>query len=80
MRLKVLMPRLGAEMTKGTIIEWFKKEGDQVNLGEPLFLVNTEKAEIEVEAEISGILTEILVPDAEQEVPVGETIAIIETQ
>ena len=79
MRLKVLMPRLGAEMTKGTIIEWFRKEGDQVNLGEPLFLVNTEKADIEVEAEASGILTGILVRDAEQEIPVGETVAIIET-
>ena len=78
MEIKVLMPRLGAEMTKGTIIEWFKKEGDQVNLGEPLFLVNTSKAEIEVEAEITGILTRIMVRDADQEVAVGETVAIID--
>ena len=44
MEVEVVMPQLGSEMTKGTIVEWFKKEGDRVNKNEALFLVDTEKA------------------------------------
>lgn len=80
MEVEVTMPQLGSEMTKGTIIEWFKKEGDQVNKGEALFLVDTEKAAIEVESEVTGVLKKILASDKEQEIPVGQTIAIIETK
>jgi 2-oxoglutarate dehydrogenase E2 component (dihydrolipoamide succinyltransferase) len=73
------MPRLGEEMTKGTIAEWYKKEGDLVYNNEPLFLVETEKANVEVESEITGILKKILVSKNE-EVPVGQAVAIIETE
>ena len=78
MEVEVNMPRLGSEMTKGTIVEWFKKEGDQVNKDEALFLVDTEKAALEVESEVTGVLKKILVSNKEQEVPVGQAIAIIE--
>lgn len=80
MEVKVIMPQLGSEMTKGSIVEWFKKEGDTVNKNEALFLVDTEKAALEVEAEVTGVLKQILVTDSNQEVPVGNTIAIIETE
>ena len=80
MEVEVRMPRLGDEMTKGTILEWFKKEGDKVKKNEALFLVDTEKAALEVEADATGVLKKILVSDSKQEVPIGDTIAIIETE
>ena len=80
MEVEVVMPRLGSEMTKGTILEWFKKEGDQVSKNEALFLVDTEKAAIEVESEVAGVVKKIMASDEKQEVPVGQAIAIIETE
>jgi pyruvate/2-oxoglutarate dehydrogenase complex dihydrolipoamide acyltransferase (E2) component len=77
MEVEVIMPRLGQEMTKGTIVEWYKAEGDQVEEGEPLFMVDTEKATMDVESEAAGILKKILVGENE-EVPVGQVVAIIE--
>jgi pyruvate/2-oxoglutarate dehydrogenase complex dihydrolipoamide acyltransferase (E2) component len=79
MEVEVIMPRLGQEMTKGTIIEWYKKEGDRVDKDEPLFLVDTEKATIDVESEVVGVLKKILVKENE-EVPVGQVVAIIEKE
>ena len=79
MEVEVIMPRLGQEMTKGTIVEWYKKEGDQVEEGEPLFMVDTEKATMDVESEASGVLKKILIGENE-EVPVGKVVAIIETE
>ena len=80
MEVEIVMPRLGSEMTKGTVVEWFKKEGDRVNKDEALFLVDTEKAALEVESEVGGVLKKILVSDKKQEVPVGQPVAIIETE
>jgi len=76
MDVEVIMPRLGQEMTQGTIVEWYKKEGEQVEQGEPLFQVDTEKATMDVEAEVSGTLKQILV-DVDKEVPVGQVVAIL---
>ena len=80
MEFEVIMPRLGEEMTQGTIVEWLKKEGDQVKEKEVLFLVETEKATLEVEAEVAGVLKKILVSETGKEIPVGQTVAIIETE
>ncbi len=80
MEVEVVMPRLGEEMTKGTIIEWLKKEGDKVEANEALFAVDTEKATMDVESEVSGVLKKILVTDSTEEVPVGQAVAIIETE
>jgi len=79
MEVEVTMPWLGQEMTKGTIIEWYKKEGDRVDKEEPLFLVDTEKATIDVESEVAGVLKKILVSENE-EAPVGQVVAIIEKE
>ncbi|MDH7601430.1 MAG: dihydrolipoamide acetyltransferase family protein [Armatimonadota bacterium] len=76
MAIKMLMPLLGQTMEEGTIIRWFKKEGDEVKAGEPLLEVMTDKVNMEVEAPESGILRKILAqPD--EVVPVKEPIAII---
>ncbi len=78
MEVEVIMPRLGQEMTEGTIVEWLKKEGDPVDKDEPLFMVETEKATMEVESEVAGVLKKIVVGES-QKTAVGEVVAIIET-
>jgi pyruvate dehydrogenase E2 component (dihydrolipoyllysine-residue acetyltransferase) len=72
---QVTLPRLEQGMESGTIVRWLKSEGDQVEKGEPLYELDTEKVTQEVEAEASGILLKILVPEGE--VAVGKTVAII---
>jgi pyruvate dehydrogenase E2 component (dihydrolipoamide acetyltransferase) len=77
MEFQVKMPRLGEEMTKGSVVEWLKKEGDEVKDKDVLFIVDTEKATLEVEAGVTGVLKKILV-ETGVETPVGKPIAIVE--
>jgi pyruvate dehydrogenase E2 component (dihydrolipoamide acetyltransferase) len=72
---EVILPRLGQGMEAGTIVRWLKSEGDQVEKGEPLFELDTDKVTQDVEAEASGVLLKILV--AEGEVPVGTAVAYV---
>lgn len=73
---KVVMPRLSLTMKEGTVAQWFKKEGETVDKGEPLVEVLSEKATIDVEAPASGILRKILA-DQGVDMPVNATLAII---
>jgi pyruvate dehydrogenase E2 component (dihydrolipoamide acetyltransferase) len=75
MATEVILPRLGQGMESGTIVRWLKSEGEEVQKGEPLFELDTDKVTQEVEAEAAGVLLKIAV--AEGEVPVGETVAFI---
>jgi pyruvate dehydrogenase E2 component (dihydrolipoamide acetyltransferase) len=75
---EVKLPRLGQGMESGTIVKWLKSEGDQVEKGEPLYELDTDKVTQEVEAEASGVLLKITV--AEGEADVGTTIAVIGEQ
>jgi pyruvate dehydrogenase E2 component (dihydrolipoamide acetyltransferase) len=72
----MLMPLLGQTMEEGTIIKWFKNEGESVKAGEPLLEVLTDKVNMEVEAPESGTLRKIMAqPD--EIVPVKDPICII---
>jgi pyruvate dehydrogenase E2 component (dihydrolipoamide acetyltransferase) len=71
----VTLPRLGQGMESGTIVRWLKSEGEQVEKGEPLYELDTEKVTQEVEADASGVLLKILV--SEGEVEVGKPVAVI---
>jgi pyruvate dehydrogenase E2 component (dihydrolipoamide acetyltransferase) len=62
-------------MESGTIVRWLKSEGEQVAKGEPLYELDTDKVTQEVEAEASGVLLKIAIPEGEVEV--GRTIAFI---
>ncbi|HLX32180.1 MAG TPA: dihydrolipoamide acetyltransferase family protein [Gaiellaceae bacterium] len=75
MATEVILPRLGQGMESGTIVRWLKSEGEAVEKGEPLFELDTDKVTQEVEAEASGVLLKIAVPQGE--VPVGQTVAFI---
>ena len=70
------MPSLGADMTEGTLIEWRVKPGDTVHRGDIVAVVDTSKAEIEVEVFEDGTVESILVPEGEL-VPVGTVLATI---
>lgn len=72
----VKMPKLGTTMTEGTIVKWLKKEGEPVEKGEIYVEIQTDKVNIEDEAERSGILRKIIAKEGET-VKVGEPIAII---
>jgi pyruvate dehydrogenase E2 component (dihydrolipoamide acetyltransferase) len=72
---EIKLPRLGQGMEAGTIVRWLKSEGEQVEKGEPLYELDTDKVTQEVEADASGVLLKIAI--AEGEVPVGQTIAVI---
>jgi pyruvate dehydrogenase E2 component (dihydrolipoamide acetyltransferase) len=78
MATEIKLPRLGQGMESGTIVKWLKSEGDQVEKGEPLYELDTDKVTQEVEADASGVLLKIAV--AEGEVEVGKTIAVIGEQ
>lgn len=70
------MPKLGLTMTEGKVVEWRKKEGDQVAKGEILFVLETEKITYEVESPEGGVLSKILVKEGET-APVGAVVAYI---
>ena len=75
MATEVKLPRLGQGMESGTIVKWLKSEGEQVQKGDALYELDTDKVTQEVEAEASGVLLRIAIPEGE--VAVGKTIGFI---
>ena len=75
---EVKLPRLGQGMEAGAIVKWLKSEGEQVEKGDPLYELDTDKVTQEVEADFSGVLLKITVPEGEASV--GTTIAVIGEQ
>src|SRR5438105_15298114 len=73
---KVVMPKLSEAMETGKLIKWIKKEGDRVNGGDILAEVETDKADVEMEAFGAGVLRKVLVKEGDV-VPVGSLIAVI---
>ena len=71
-----LMPSLGADMEAGTLLEWYVKPGDAVKRGDIVALVDTSKAEIEVEIFEDGVIDELLVGEGAR-VPVGTALATV---
>ena len=72
----VIMPALGMAQDSGILVSWSKQPGDAIAVGEALFEVETDKATMEVEAQHSGFLINV-VANAGDEVPVGQVIAVI---
>ncbi|MEI7615874.1 MAG: dihydrolipoamide acetyltransferase family protein [Actinomycetota bacterium] len=73
---EVIMPKLGLTMETGTIEKWLKKEGDNIEEGDILFEVMTDKVSLEVESYDSGVLRKIMHFEGD-EVPVTEVVAYI---
>jgi pyruvate dehydrogenase E2 component (dihydrolipoamide acetyltransferase) len=73
---EVVMPQMGADMKEGTVLRWLKNEGDEVQRGEIIAEIETDKANIEIEAFDSGVFRKVLVSEGET-VEVGTVIAVI---
>ncbi|MBO3733611.1 2-oxoglutarate dehydrogenase, E2 component, dihydrolipoamide succinyltransferase [Glycomyces niveus] len=76
MPTSVTMPALGESVTEGTVTQWLKKEGDTVEVDEPLLEVSTDKVDTEVPSPVAGVLLKIVVPE-DTDVEVGGELAII---
>ena len=77
MSVSVSMPQLGESVTEGTVTRWLKKEGERVEVDEPLLEVSTDKVDTEIPSPASGILRAIAV-DEDETVAVGAQLAVIE--
>jgi len=73
---EIYMPALSSTMTEGKIVSWSKSTGDKVEKGETLVVVESDKADMDVEAFHNGYLAAVIV-DEGQEAPVGEPIALL---
>ena len=76
MAVEIIMPKLGVDMQEGEIIEWKKQEGDEVKEGDILLEIMSDKTNMEIEAEDSGVLLKIVRGNG-QVVPVTEVIGYI---
>mgnify|MGYP006285890841 CR=1 FL=1 len=77
MPIKVTMPALSPTMTEGTLAKWIKQEGEEVEAGDVIAEIETDKATMEVEAVDEGKLAKILVEEGTENVAVNEMIAVL---
>ena len=73
---KITMPALSSTMKEGRVVSWLKSEGDEVEAGEAIMVVESDKADMDVEAFEDGFLAKILVGEGES-APVGEVVALL---
>ncbi|CAI5929532.1 unnamed protein product [Closterium sp. NIES-64] len=73
----VAMPSLSPTMTQGNIAKWCKAEGEQVNAGDVLCEIETDKATLSMESMEDGFLAKILMPEGSKDIPVGTLIAVM---
>lgn len=73
---KILMPALSSTMKEGKVVSWLKSEGDEIEAGEAIMVVESDKADMDVEAFEDGFLAKIIVDEGEM-APVGEAVALI---
>ncbi|MEN6520343.1 MAG: dihydrolipoamide acetyltransferase family protein [Armatimonadota bacterium] len=72
----IIMPKMSDAMEEGKVLRWIKQKGDDVQKGEPIAEIETDKANVEIEATDSGVISEIRIPEGES-VPIGTPIAVV---
>lgn len=77
MSMDVVVPQLGESIFEATVGEWLKEEGEQVQVGEALVSLETDKVDVEVGAETSGVLSQIK-RQVGEDVEIGDVLAVIE--
>ena len=77
MLLEIKVPSVGESVTEATLAQWYKKDGDLVGKSEPLFVLETDKVTLEIEAEADGVLS-IRVSEGET-VAIGTVVGTIDT-
>src|SRR5712692_3796343 len=73
---EIIMPKMGDAMTEGKVVRWYKKAGDAVKKGEPVLEIETDKVNLDLEAEQDGTLGDVSA-DEGQTIPVGGRLATI---
>jgi pyruvate dehydrogenase E2 component (dihydrolipoamide acetyltransferase) len=73
---QINMPALSSTMKEGRVVSWLKNEGDEVSAGEAIIVVESDKADMDVEAFEDGYLAKIIVGEGEM-APVGQAVALI---
>ena len=73
---EIIMPKMGDAMTEGKVVRWYKKQGDAVKKGEPVLEIETDKVNLDLEAEQDGTIADVAVQEG-QMVPVGGMLAVI---
>ncbi|HVR37774.1 MAG TPA: biotin/lipoyl-containing protein, partial [Thermoanaerobaculia bacterium] len=73
---EIIMPKMGDAMTEGKVVRWYKKAGDPVKKGEPVLEIETDKVNLDLEAEADGTLGDVSAGEG-QVVPVGGKLAAI---
>src|SRR6188508_2386790 len=73
----IVVPELGESVVEARVARWLKKEGDRVELGEPVVELETEKIDLEVNADRSGVIASIKRQEGE-DVKIGELLAVLE--
>jgi pyruvate dehydrogenase E2 component (dihydrolipoamide acetyltransferase) len=77
MEIEIVVPQVGEAVSEVTLVEWLKQEGDEIQKGDVLFTVDTDKAVVEVEAFAEGTLSKILVPAGSAVMP-QDVVALLE--
>lgn len=72
----IIMPKLGFNMNEGKLVQWYKSEGEEITKGEPLFSVETDKTNMDIEATSDGVVKKLLIEEGDQ-IPVTLPIAVI---
>ena len=80
MRVPILMPKLGYDMTEGRIESWLVSAGDSVSRGQAIAEIETDKIVIEMESLASGVLAEIVIEAGEDLIDVGTVIGYLEDE
>src|SRR4029434_11175488 len=73
----IVVPQLGESVVEARVARWLKKQGDRVEVGEPVVELETEKIDLEVSAEKSGVIASIARQEGE-DVKIGELLATID--
>ena len=76
MSAEIIMPKMGDAMTEGKVVRWYKKAGEAVKKGEPVLEIETDKVNLDLEAEQDGTIGEVAANEG-QTVPVGGRLATI---
>ena len=73
----ILLPKVGMNMVEATVVAWHKAPGERVEAGEPIVQVETDKVDLEVEAPVSGVLSQVLV-GVDEDAEVGAALGLID--
>lgn len=78
MATDIIMPQLGESIAEGTVVKWFIPTGGTIQKDQALLEVETEKVDLEIPSPVTGVLSEIIVPEGDT-VPVGTLLARVDS-